>query len=343
MFTIEKLINAKNTMSSVKKNWFIVLGVIIISSAYLASENNLSVEVEETQSSFFVSESNASNEIRSIPTQHFVFPKTVLEGEENKPKQSVSERMNELKYIFNYAYTACFDSEWNLPVWVSYHLNAELLESVYNKRPSGYPRDNQYQELNSNALRKSGYDHGHLAPAADFKWSEEAYLQSFLMSNMSPQFGCFNQKAWCHLEGTVRKWVEECDSCNAYIASGAVMNSWIDTLCINDETKIFVPESYYKVILIQEKNGNSKSIGFIIPNSDIDNYSLKEYQVTVEEVENKTGLNFFAFLPPNQQVTKTIIPNMPFYDKRVSCNNSDCDKIYSRRTSPENREGLRCE
>ena len=330
-------------MKSTHRNWLLGLGLLVVGASYVASKNLATVNENEQDLSNNAFKADLIADSQLVPTQHFVFPKTSLEGNDGSPKQSVYSRMNERKHMFNYAYTACYDTEWNLPVWVSYHLNADLLEREYNKRPSGYPKDAQYPELKSNALSKSGYDHGHLAPAADFTWSEEAYLQSFLMSNMSPQHGCFNQKGWCHLEGTVRKWVEECDSCNAYVVSGAIMNNWIDTLCINEETKIFVPESYYKVILLQEKNGTSKTIGFIVPNSDIDNYSIDNYAVTVQEVEKQTQLNFFAFLPPNNQSIKTMLPSMPYYDKRVSCNNSDCDKIYSRRATPEDREGLRCD
>jgi endonuclease G len=39
-----------------------------------------------------------------------------------------------------------------------------------------------------------GWDRGHLAPSADFRWSERALSESFLYSNMSPQLDDFNRE-----------------------------------------------------------------------------------------------------------------------------------------------------
>ncbi len=57
----------------------------------------------------------------------------------------------------------------------------------------------------------SGYDRGHLAPAADMKWSENVMSESFFMSNMSPQKPGFNRGIWKSLESIVRTWAIEND------------------------------------------------------------------------------------------------------------------------------------
>lgn len=285
-----------------------------------------------------------AQEFQYKPVQHFVFPKVKLSNSD-KPMPSEIVRVQFQKYIFNYAYSACYDTEYNLPLWVSHHINSSLLEEKFKTRPSGYPKDPQYPNLKGNALQSSGYDHGHLAPAADFKWSKEAYLQSFLMTNMAPQHGCLNQKGWCHLEGTVRKWVEDNPNLDLYIVSGAIINEFIDTLCLSKDIQIFVPRYFYKTILIIEPNEEPKTIGYIIPNEDVSTFDIQLFQTSVSELEKLTNLDFFSFLPREiQNEIEPKIPNVPYYSTVISCPDKACESVYSgNRVSPENRTRMNCD
>src|SRR5450759_1124712 len=58
----------------------------------------------------------------------------------------------------------------------------------------------------SSDYTKSGYDRGHLCPAADMGFNPVAMEESFFMSNISPQVPDFNRGLWKELEMTVRKW-----------------------------------------------------------------------------------------------------------------------------------------
>lgn len=276
------------------------------------------------------------------PVRHFVFPKAITDnGTNEQPAFAIVPE--QICYIFNFAYTSCIDKTLNLPIWVSHHINKSALAKNYNKRPSGYPEDSQYKTLKRSAYEGSGYDHGHLAPAADFVWNREAYLQSFYMTNMSPQNACFNQKGWCHLEGTIREWALESPFADFYIVSGAVINEFIDTLCLKDNIQVFVPRYYYKVIMITSKDKAPFSIGYIMPNEDIDNFTIGNYSVTVDSVENLTGLDFFSFLPVvEQEAAESVIPEVKYYFTNISCSNKKCEKIYSGKTKPETRKKHRC-
>lgn len=276
------------------------------------------------------------------PIRHFVFPKTKVEVKRGVQPSQIN-RLENQKIIYHHAFTSCYDTEYNLPVWVSHHLNNDLLINKYNRRPGGYPKDPQYPALVKDAFAQSGYDHGHLAPAADFTWSREAYNQSFFMTNMSPQHACFNQKGWCHLEGTMRKWVEENPNDDFYIVSGAVTSTFIDTLCIQDDVKVFVPKYFYKVVMITGPSKQPRSIGYIVPNKDVDNYSIKSFEVTVDSVERLTGLDFFAFIPKKQQeLAESVVAEVTYYNRHITCANSNCETLYRRRVTPQNRPGLRC-
>jgi len=277
------------------------------------------------------------------PVQHFVFPKTQFDRS-TRVAQSVIERAKFHQYVFNFAYTACIDTEFQLPIWVSHHVNKSLLTNIYNKRPSNYPRDLQTPIIKTDAYEGSGYDHGHLAPAADFRWNKEAFEQSHFMSNMSPQHGCFNQKGWCHLEATVRKWVEEDSTANAYVVSGAFVDEFIDTLCVNKQLRVFVPRYFYKVVLVTSKLKENFAIGFKIPNSDISNDSLQQYACTVRTIEEQTNLDFFTFLPRSEQDSlEEKLPTVKFYSGTLDCPNKSCESTYNGRIKPENRTKLKCD
>ena len=140
----------------------------------------------------------------------------------------------------------------------------------------------------------SGMDRGHLVPAADLKWSGTAMRQSFLLTNICPMLKALNEGGWAKLEEKVREWTAR-DSA-LLVFSGPIVND-------NDTTltggRVKVPGAYYKVIMAPCVRP-MRAIAFIYPNG----YSggrLLQYAVSVDEVEQKTGLNFFPYLPNEEQ------------------------------------------
>ena len=133
-----------------------------------------------------------------------------------------------------------------------------------------------------------GYDRGHLAPSADFRWSAKALSESYYYSNMSPQLPEFNREGWADLEGTLRSYIFRNPDTQLYIVTGGILKDSLDVIerSIN---KPSIPEQYFKVALDLK---NKRAIGFIIPNQEIE-YPLISYAVPVDEVENISGLDFF--------------------------------------------------
>ena len=140
---------------------------------------------------------------------------------------------------------------------------------------------------------KSGYDRGHLAPAADFGWSVEAMNESFYYSNMSPQLPGFNRGIWKKLETQVRNWAS-LDSC-IYVVTGPILNDSLKKIGPNG---VSVPRYYYKVIL-DFYSKSPKGIGFILPNES-SSASLLDFAIPIGEVEKITGINFFPSLNQKQ-------------------------------------------
>ena len=135
----------------------------------------------------------------------------------------------------------------------------------------------------------TGFDLGHLSPAADNNMSKKANEESFLMSNISPQLPRFNRGIWKELESWVRDKATEHNS--VYVITGPV---FLNNLGFVGKNNVTIPGYYYKILLRQE-DSKMLSIAFLMPqlctSSDI-----KDYIVTVNTIETITGLDFFPEL-----------------------------------------------
>jgi endonuclease G len=172
-------------------------------------------------------------------------------------------------------------------VWVAYSLTKQETSGVI-ERGDIFSVDPKVKTGTANKADylKSGFDRGHLAPAADMKWSEQAMDESFYFSNMSPQLPAFNRGVWKRLEDKMRDWAIIYDS--ILIVTGPVLNSSLTKIGPNE---VCVPTHYYKVIL-DFKKPQSKGIGFILPNSG-SKEELRNFAVSIDSVEQITGLDFF--------------------------------------------------
>lgn len=190
------------------------------------------------------------------------------------------------------------------PLWVIYKLTADELNGKRVARTDDFREDPRVRTRSASPedYKGSGYDRGHLAPAADMAWDEDAMSDSFYMSNMSPQRPECNRGIWVDLESQVRdfaRWEKE-----IFVVTGPVFYEGQSVRSIGVESKVSVPHAYYKVIY--DLTPPCKMIGFIIPNKGGEK-DLKDYAVTVRTVEEETGLTFFPKLPAGQAALKNTI------------------------------------
>ena len=136
-----------------------------------------------------------------------------------------------------------------------------------------------------------GYDRGHLAPSADFRWSKKALSQSYYYSNMSPQLPGFNREIWAQLENEIRAYIYRNPSSQLYVVTGPVLSNNLPAIqrSIN---KVSIPKVFWKVVIDLEKQ---RGIGFLIPNQKT-NYPLASFVKTIDEIELETGIDFYASL-----------------------------------------------
>lgn len=142
-----------------------------------------------------------------------------------------------------------------------------------------------------------GYDRGHLAPSADFRYSKKALSESYLYSNMSPQVAKLNGGHWAELEDVIRQYVVR-NKTQVYIVSGPVLRPGLPKI-ERGTNKVSIPEFYFKVALDET---NQRAIGFIMPNKDCE-YPVMSYACSIDSIESVTGIDFFASLPDDKEGT----------------------------------------
>ena len=202
-------------------------------------------------------------------------------------------------------YSLCYRESYEQAEWSAYCLTKE--ELVKNaKRSDDFRTDPEITTGSATPAdyKKSGYDRGHLSPAADFAFDQNAMSETFYMSNMSPQKGSLNRGIWKDLEAEVRLWAKNFG--RVYVVSGPILEKPAAEYESIGENQVAVPEFYYKVILAPLYANEADratpqdaesviALGFIFPNEKCTG-TLEDYAVTVDEVEARTRLDFFSLL-----------------------------------------------
>ena len=187
-------------------------------------------------------------------------------------------------------YTLSYNEKHEQAEWVAYHLKKE--HTAYNNFKRPYFKIDPLVKTNAASWRnykKSGYDRGHLCPAADRKFDKKAFEETFLTSNISPQINAFNAGIWNNLEKQVRYWVKKEKS--LYIVTGPVFKN--STKSIGSE-QVTVPTYFYKVIY--KNDSPKKMIAFLLPHK-ASTKPLETYITSVDKLEKLLGIDFFKSLP----------------------------------------------
>jgi endonuclease G, mitochondrial len=204
------------------------------------------------------------------------------------------------------SYVAEYDPRLRNPRYVLEHFTPEVLRGDGNRNNSMFKEDSSLDPRFRSHLddfRNSGYDRGHMAPAANHKGSQEAMDDTFILTNVSPQVGQgFNRDYWARFERFVQQVAERCD--DVYVVTGpcylpqpgpagwAVNHSMLGS----PPQMVAVPTHFYKVVLGEKKNGlNGTVLGaFVLPNTPIDPKTpLASFAVPVSALEEVVGISFF--------------------------------------------------
>lgn len=210
-------------------------------------------------------------------------------GKELEIPISLTPRQEQI--IHHSGYTVSYNKDLKIPNWVSYELTRNETKGK-EKRSNRFIADPLVKGLiATNAdYTHSGFDKGHMAPAADMKWSPQAMKESFYFSNMCPQHPQLNRRGWKNLEGKIRDWAIA-DSAIIVIC-GPIVAKQPKTIGKN---KVVVPQQFFKVVLSPYVKP-MRAIGFLFNNKQAVE-PLSTYAVTIDSIERLTNMDFFAPLP----------------------------------------------
>lgn len=189
-------------------------------------------------------------------------------------------------------YTLSYNERHEQAEWVAYVLTRERLQMEWKDRPDLFETDPLVKTGSAtlNDYRNSGYDRGHLVPAADMAFSTTAINETFYLSNISPQSRDFNKGIWKELEELTRDWAIKFKK--LYVVTGPILKDGGKGSIGQNE--VTIPTGFYKVLL-DLSEPDQKGIAFIVPN-EVSYDPLFKYAVSIDEVEKRTGINFFPKL-----------------------------------------------
>lgn len=173
--------------------------------------------------------------------------------------------------------------------WVYYTIKpSDFTEGDTATRKNYFKTDKLVEtgSAKSSDYTKSGYDRGHLKPAADEPMNQDQMDETFYMSNISPQYPGFNRGVWKRLETFVRNQALMHDS--VVVITGGLLDDSLKTIGDNN---VCIPTNYYKVLYLYSE-GKCRTKCFLISNTST-KQSLETFLVPLEEIERKSNLKFF--------------------------------------------------
>lgn len=213
-------------------------------------------------------------------------------------------------------YVVSYNSDWKIPNWVAWELTSK--ETVARmEREDTFCEDPDFRGPQATLAdyRRSGYSRGHMVPAADMRWDKKALEECFYLTNMCPQESAFNSGNWGKLERQCREWAKQYGK--LWVVCGPIVGKNPKHIGTG---KVVVPSAFYKVIFVPHEK-NPRAIGFIFAHRNKKGAKLREFMTTVDEVEQRTGIDFFASLPKSIEKkveSQCIASQWRFFDEQKS-------------------------
>ncbi len=196
----------------------------------------------------------------------------------------------------------CYEETYEQPMFVSYHLTNANIKNATLPRKDQFRADPAITtgsaELSD--YKGSGYSRGHLAPNSDMAYSTATQSECFYLSNMSPQEqNYFNGGIWLKAEEAVRNiGVKHEDT---YVVTGPILDK--NNFKTIGSSKVAVPNDYYKIALFCDNGEITEAFAVIMSQTNKLQSTAKglsfddsRFIVTIDEVENRTGIDFFPTL-----------------------------------------------
>jgi len=220
-------------------------------------------------------------------------PQSVIRNPKSKIEPQVSDEIfpaSSGEVVRHTWFALGYSEDHEQAEWVAYELTRERLNEKWAERPNTFRPDPavRTESATPRDYNSSGFDKGHLCPAADMAFDASAIDETFFMSNISPQVPAFNMGIWRELEELTRDWARRFN--HIYVVTGPILTQPGQGQI--GFSKVTVPAAYYKVLLAPEQQ---RAIAFILPNSLITRPVI-DFACAIDKVEERTGIDFFPRL-----------------------------------------------
>lgn len=183
-------------------------------------------------------------------------------------------------------------------VWMAYPLSKDYLDKTVDRTDAWAYDPILGKELSSAPFSyyADDYARGHQVPSADRLCCREANEQTFYGTNIAPQLNEHNEGIWSNLENRIRSVASQADT--TYVVTGCVVDGSTEFSTDSDKKQITVPTAFFKAVLRYEKGADQEwtSAGFFTEHKNYSSNDLKPVSMTIDELEEKTGLDFFVNL-----------------------------------------------
>ncbi|XP_069729727.1 endonuclease G, mitochondrial [Phaenicophaeus curvirostris] len=199
------------------------------------------------------------------------------------------------------SYVLCYDPRARSALWVIEQLSPRGLSGASERDRCEFREDDsvhEYHRATNGDYRGSGFDRGHLAAAANHKWSQRAMQDTFYLSNVAPQNPHLNQHAWNNLEKYCRSLARS--NKNVYVCTGPLFLPRMEAdgkmyvkYQVIGKNNVAVPTHFFKVLILEKESGEIELRSYVMPNSPVDEkIPLERFLVPIESIERASGLLF---------------------------------------------------
>ncbi|HOU46632.1 MAG TPA: DNA/RNA non-specific endonuclease [Chitinophagales bacterium] len=190
------------------------------------------------------------------------------------------------------AYYTSYNPMHRVPNYVVHVIPKDILYGTATRTNNFRPDPQIRQNMSDSAdYWYSGYDRGHMAASADFKWNKQALSESYYYSNIIPQNHELNSNAWNRLEMQIREWA--IDNAELIVVTGPILNDSLPKIQ-QGSYKVSIPQYIYKIVL-DYYPPEYKAIAFLYPNKNVP-LELEKHVVSIDSIEKLTGIDFFPKL-----------------------------------------------
>lgn len=203
------------------------------------------------------------------------------------------------RVLRNEAYMVGYSEKRGNPLWVTYQVLPKPESTPRLPRPSTFQSDWRSTRcwlvlpcIDHGDYTESGYDRGHMAPnhVIASRYGQNAQLETFLMTNITPQAPNLNRRAWQRLEEISANYFAE-RYAPFTVITGPIFDEKPNHL--PGYKFIQIPSAFYKIFVRESKDGGPpKVLAFVMPQTAQGNEDLSQFLVSIRDIEQQTGLDF---------------------------------------------------